>query len=160
MSYAYDLLVRHKARGAIIDTNLLLLLIVGACDLSAIGRGRLQKYTINDYNLMMRIFRLLDRIIITPNIMTETDNLARQDIVDKSRLANVVCNIFNKVSEIYRPSNSAVGSREYEKVGLTDTHLLTMASEHYLTITDDLPLYHILETLRREAININHIRVM
>jgi hypothetical protein len=157
-SYIGHLLSKHKSKGAVIDSNLLLLVVIGAYDIRSIGRGRTEKYTPNDYRLMLRVINFLERVIITPNIITEVDNLARQTALDKVRLARAIRNIWNKISEVYLPSETAISSAHYEKSGITDTHILAMASEYNLIITDDLPLYHWLETLRRDAVNINHIR--
>jgi hypothetical protein len=152
------MLSKYKTKGAVIDSTLLLLLILGNYDIRSVGRDRTQKYSANDHRLMVHITDYLDKIIITPNILTEVDNLSRQRGTDTARLANVVRSAWAKISEIYRPSEIAIGTREYEKVGLTDTHILAMASENHLIITDDLPLYHWLESSHRDAININHIR--
>jgi hypothetical protein len=133
------------------------LLILGDYDVGNVGRGRLQKFTPSDHNLMSMIAHYLNKIITTPNIMTEVDNLARQASPDKHRLVNAMRGRFGKI-EIYLTSDTAISLKIYESVGLTDTHILAMASDNHLIITDDLPLYHWLSSLQRDAININHIR--
>jgi hypothetical protein len=157
-SYIGYLLTKHRSNGAVIDSNLLVLVVIGAYDIERVGRGRTEKYTPNDYRLMLRVINSIERVIVTPNIITEVDNLARQTAIDKVRLAAAIRNLWEKISEVYLPSDPAISSHEYEKSGITDTHILSMASEYKLIITDDLPLYHRLETLRRDAVNINHIR--
>jgi len=157
-SYIGYLLSKHRSNGAVIDSNLLLLVVIGAYDIKSVGRGRTEKYTPDDFRLMLRVINTIDRVIVTPNIITEVDNLARQTAIDKVRLAGAIRNLWNKISEVYLPSGTAISSQEYEKSGITDAHILSMASEYKLIITDDLPLYHRLETLRRDAVNINHIR--
>ena len=120
----------------------------------------MQKYDVSDYRLMAQIVDFLSHIIVTPNILTEVDNLARQEARDAARFAAAVRSRWAKVSEVYKPSADAVRSHNYETVGLTDAHVLTLAAEKHLIITDDLPLYHRLTTARRAAININHIRTL
>ena len=89
-SYIRAMLSKYKAKGAVIDSTLLLLLILGNYDIRSVGRDRTQKYSANDHRLMVRITDYLDKIIITPNILTEVDNLSRQHGTDTARLANVV----------------------------------------------------------------------
>jgi hypothetical protein len=154
-----SLLAKHKARGTIIDTNLFLLLIVGTYDLRSIGRRRTATYTPSDFRLIAAMVDRLDRIVVTPNIMTEVDNLSRS-LPDKTRLTTAIRQICGKISEVYKPSIEAISSPIYQEVGLTDTHIMTMASERFLVVTDDFPLYYRLANLNRDAININHIRTL
>jgi len=154
-----SLLSKHKARGAIIDTNLLLLLVVGIYDPRSIGQRRTAAYTPSDFRLIEVVVDRLDKIVVTPNIMTEVDNLSRS-LRDKQRLALAIQHIYRKISEVYRPSGEAIASPVYQQIGLTDTHIMAMASEHFLVITDDFPLYHRISNLNRDVININHIRTL
>src|SRR5260221_2865851 len=84
ISYVLYLLGKYKST-TIIDTNLFILLIADTCDIRTVGRGRTEKFSAEDYKLMRAVFDCLDRIIITPNIMTEVDNLARHLPLDKGR---------------------------------------------------------------------------
>ena len=66
----------------IIDTNLLLLLLVGACDKNFLQScDCTRKYTGNDYDLLLKILRFFEsEIIITPHILAEFSNFFRRDI--------------------------------------------------------------------------------
>lgn len=154
-----SLLAKHKARGAVIDTNLLLLLIVGIYDPRSIGQRRTATYTPSDFRLIGAVVDRLDKIVVTPNIMTEVDNLSRS-LRDKERLTMAIRQIYQKISEIYKPSSDAIASPVFQHIGLTDTHIMTMASERFLVVTDDFPLYHRISNLNRDVININHIRTL
>lgn len=157
-SYAKTMLQKYRTLGAVIDTNLLLLNVLGSYDHNQIGRGRLSKYTNADYHLLSEVMDFLYKIVATPNIITEVDNLARQGSINQTRLAGVIRSIWPKISEVYTPSETALQSPEYGRISLTDTIILKSASEHYLVLTDDFTLYSWLQSQRRDAININHIR--
>ena len=51
-----------------------------------------------------------------------------------------------------------MGNSLYARFGLTDTITAELAAEH-LVITDDLPLWSLLTSIGRDAININHLRL-
>src|SRR2546423_13863692 len=77
--YPNNLFEKYKNKGILIDTNLLLLVAVGTYDVSRILTWkRTQKYTLDDYALMLRILGYFERRVTSPNILTEVDNLARQ----------------------------------------------------------------------------------
>lgn len=74
-----------EARGkykVILDANLLLLFLVGACDTAFIAQHKCtQKYTKDDYALLLNILRYFkSEIVITPHILAEVSDLSRRDI--------------------------------------------------------------------------------
>lgn len=71
---------RAQARGSLfIDTNLLLVLLIGALDLGHVERfKRTKPYTRNDDELLLAFIGEFERLITTPNILTEVSNLAGQ----------------------------------------------------------------------------------
>jgi hypothetical protein len=69
-----SMLSKYKTRGAVIDSTLMLLLVVGDYDIGSVGRDRTRKYTANDHRLVVRITESLDKIIGTLNTITEVDN--------------------------------------------------------------------------------------
>ena len=61
----------------IVDANLLLLWIVGLASPNYIHKHRrLQAYTVDDFELLWNILSRARKIILTPNTLTETSNLA------------------------------------------------------------------------------------
>jgi hypothetical protein len=63
----------------LLDANLLLLLVVGATDRSYIKRHkRLKAYTESDFDALQEIIQTMTGIVVTPNILTEVSNLAKQ----------------------------------------------------------------------------------
>lgn len=143
-----------------IDTNLLLLLVVGTASPALIPlHKRTHAYTIDDYRLLERILSLADHVVLTPGVLTETSNLMRQsghrrlnDIID------VYSDIVARTTEIYIAGRDAVQSPVFRRLGLTDAALLTLQSRDITLLTDDLDLYLASVSAGRKAINFSHER--
>ena len=61
---------------AILDTNLLLLFVVGTTNLSYIEKHkRLKSFSVEDFELLLRAISGADAILLYPNTLTETSNL-------------------------------------------------------------------------------------
>ena len=76
-SYAEILIDRFCSRGVLIDTNLLLLYVVGRYDDGIIRRGafsRLAAYSIDDYGLLVGLMSLFDKYVTTPHVLAEVSN--------------------------------------------------------------------------------------
>lgn len=66
----------------VLDTNLLLLLLIGSCDKNLLSRSACtQKYTSSDYDLLVTTLRFFNaEIVITPHILAEFSDFSRRDI--------------------------------------------------------------------------------
>lgn len=72
-----DLLHRYKRRGALLDSNLLLLLLVGLMDVRAICRfEHTKEYSVEDYERLRCVAEEFDRMVTLPHVLTEVSNLA------------------------------------------------------------------------------------
>jgi len=156
---AFALIEKHRETGVFFDTNLMLVLIVGAYDPTRLENfKRTMAYTMKEYLLLDEMLKRSRRRLTTPNIMTEVDNLSRQ-LSEKEhgtvseQLKALLANMF----EIYHESSLFIGGDAHKKFGLTDALLLKL-SERHLIITADFPLARRLETLGRDVINFNHLR--
>ena len=69
-------------RKLILDTNLLLLLLIGACDKNFLQSCNCtRKYTGDGYDLLLKILRFFEsEIIITPHVLAEFSNFFMRDI--------------------------------------------------------------------------------
>lgn len=99
-----------------LDTNLLLLWIIGSIAPEQIGRHkRLKTFNEDDFKLLAR---LLDRkqVVVTPNAMTELSNLARQGTFGRlaDEISNAISMFATSHGEVYVASNAAVIARRYQ----------------------------------------------
>jgi hypothetical protein len=127
----------------ILDTNLLILLVVGLASPDYVARHkRLSDYTTNDFDLLTSILSRVARIVVTPNILTETSNLAVQiPEPARSHIAATFGILVNAVNERYMPSRRAVGRPDFARFGLSDAVILEMVEEDATLLTADQGLY-------------------
>ncbi|MDE2787696.1 MAG: hypothetical protein OXL37_13670 [Chloroflexota bacterium] len=129
--------------GYFLDSNLLVLLVVGSVDVAIIPRHRrLQDYTAVDFETLRAILDLGRRIFVTPNTLTEASNLLRQHgEPERSRLMAQLRYLIGQTEEIVITSARASTNPEFQRLGLTDAALLETVSEETPLITVDLNLY-------------------
>jgi hypothetical protein len=160
MEYIVELLARYRSKGLLIDTNLLLLYIIGIYDQDRIPKfKRTMTFTIDEFLLLSTVFDSFDKIITTPSILTEVSNLSGQ-------LPNKLHSYFYSefairipiLEERYTYSGTISASDHFNKFGLTDSGIVDVAKDNYLVLTDDLKLFGYLQNLGIDAINFNHIR--
>lgn len=142
----------------LLDANLLVLLIVGLTSPDYISRHkRLRAFTIEDFELLRELLNSAQRIIVTPNIVTETSNLASQiSEPARGRVLTVLRALLAGVIEVYVPSQSAAAGGAYLRLGISDAATLAVTMDDLTILTTDLDLY--LESMRagRAAINFVH----
>ena len=144
----------------LIDTNLLLVLIVGAYDRGQMERfKRTRAYTSDDFDLLTRFVACFGELVVTPNVLTEVSNLAGQlsEPVRSGVLASIGL-LAMQVAERYFPSGDAAREPEFTRLGLADVSVLLAARENVAVVTDDLPLYLRLSALDLHVVNFNHLR--
>ena len=146
----------------ILDANLLLLLVVGSADRSFIAKHkRLRSYTDEDFDLLLLLLSRVNGIIVTPNTLTETSNLAGY-ISDPAR--TVIYQMFRAIvqapatAELSVESKLAVSGAEFVRLGLTDSVLLHLATGSHTLLTADVDLYLAATTRGLKAENFNHFR--
>ena len=117
---------------ALLDTNLLVLLIVGSASRSYIARHtRLDSYTDDDFDLLVELVGSFSDIIVLPHIWTEADYLVRsgglrhpatQQVLEKLRI------LIASITEF--PVSSAAGAvrEEFAQLGLADSVMLHLSA--------------------------------
>jgi hypothetical protein len=77
--YAFGLIGRYRSRGLLVDANILLLHFVGCFDRTLIARfKRTERYSVNDFDVLQSTLARFDRVVTTPNILTEVNSLSNQ----------------------------------------------------------------------------------
>ena len=155
-------LARNRNKGALIDTNLLLLLFVGAVRRELVGSfKRVNKFAVEDYDTLFSVVNYFGKVFTTPNILTEVSNFAGQlSGADRDDCFENFAKTLTRLEEMYIPSKSVAESESFRKFGITDAGIAQFADKRHLIITDDLPLYHFLTTSGYEALNFYHLAPM
>jgi len=160
MDYFSELIRRYKTKGLLIDTNLLLLYFVGMYDQDRIPRfKRTMAFTTDEFVLLATIFKEFDKIITTPNILTEVSNLSGQLPGNlRSYFYSDFATRIPTLQEQYTTSTTISTSTHFNTFGLTDAGIVETVKGNYLVLTADLDLFGLLQNLGVDAINFNHIR--
>jgi rRNA-processing protein FCF1 len=158
--------MKRRPRGSsrkkklLVDTNILLLYVVGSLSLDRIARHkRTDTFTIEDYRLLDRLLRESGGIVVTPNILTEVSNLlGHTDEKTRGSLLILLRSLVRISEEHYVRSLEAVEAAEFSRLGLADASILSSPTEDLTVLTDDLHLYLALQRRGVEVINFNHLR--
>ena len=116
-----ELLRRHRKNGILIDSNLLLLYLIGNTNRNRISSfKRTQKYTSRDFDLISRTLAQFEKVITTPHILTEVSNLARPLGAEQRVLTANFSHWIEVAQERFEASREVAGHGVFSRLGLTD----------------------------------------
>ena len=114
----------------LIDSNLLLLLVVGWASRDYIGKHkRLSQYGKMDFDTLIRIIKGFDEVVVVAHALTETSNLichVREPL--KSILMDKMRMFVRETREAGVASLEGVDQPEFNALGLTDAVLLALSA--------------------------------
>jgi hypothetical protein len=158
--YAKRLVFKHRGDRVLLDSNLMLLWFIGLFRRELIGNfKRVSMFSVEDFDLLLRILRNFKSAVTTPNILTEVSNLSGS-LTDqlKSNYFASFANSVELLQEEYVPSSQAAISPLFRRLGLTDAAIVMAALRPMLVVTTDFELFYHLQALGLDAINFNHER--
>lgn len=144
----------------LVDSNLLVLYVIGSVNIARVAQfKRTSKYIPADYSLLTAIMREFAEIYAVPQVMTEVSNLTDLHGVEKAAARETLKRLIHSVVEPEVSSVTASVNLLFRELGLTDAAIAEIALAHDCTVlTDDLPLYLWLTTMKISAINFTHVR--
>lgn len=114
-----------------VDTNLLVLLVVGSAGRELIERHRrLQDYTVDHFDVLVELIGRFSDLIFIPHILAEASSLVQQ--IGEPALGRVRATFRTQVEtslEVPVPSRIAAGRTEFGWLGLTDAAILHLCSD-------------------------------
>lgn len=153
---------RSQTRHLLIDTNLLLLFVVGFSQPYLIERHkRTRHFTAEDYKLLCGVLSQFRTLVTTPNVLTEVSNLLDQaGGPTPQKLQELLASVIGKLEEHHFASRDCCRLEEFRRLGLADSSILRLAQDRgdLAVLTDDLHLYLALQKRGLEAVNFNHLR--
>lgn len=163
-SDTHSLIARYRSRGLVVDTNILMLLLVGG-----LSTGRIEtfkrtrdRFEEDDYWLLSDLLNQFTRLVATPNVLAETSNLLRQLPRNEAEQAHqLLAGLVAQVDEQYMETLSLCRgdyAGAFLVAGVTDTGIIRLSRRGFLVLTDDLPLYSWLCRFGVDCLNFNHIR--
>lgn len=126
----------------LIDTNALVLLIVGIIDPRQIKtHKRLSIYEEEDFYKLWLVLDGLDQLVVLPNVWTEVDNLLNTFSRNlKGQYIFAVTETIKETTEKYIKTIKATEQYTFFDLGITDSLLLHYAKKCDLLITSDSKL--------------------
>ena len=147
--------------GYFLDSNLLVLLVVGSESRGLISRHRrLEHYSAEDYDILLELLEDADRLFVTPNTLTEASNLLRQrGLPERNLLMRRLQYLIHGSQEIVVASVDASSNAKFVGLGLTDAALVEAVTADTPLLTVDFDLYlAALESGEERAVNFTHYR--
>lgn len=158
--YLRLLIKKYRQKGLLIDTNLLILLIMGNYDVALIEKNkRTEKYSKEDYLVLRKFSDSFNRIITTPNILTGVSNLSpnfNKDI--NKKYFDEFSAFIQRAVEKYIKTLNLKTEEYFNPYGVSDSIIINLCKRGYLLITDDLKLFNFINAQKYEVLNFNHIR--
>lgn len=146
-------------KSELIDSNTLVLYLVGNLDPNRLGQRRLEKFDIDDLRRLTDILWEYQRHVTLPNILTEVSNMlgsGSQELVRGGAAALADYCYF--AEEVYEASRGVVGYPEYARLGLTDTAIFKLCDQNVTVLTIDHELHGRLTSQGVPAINLLHLK--
>lgn len=120
---------RHRRRGLLLDSNLLLLYVIGRTDRRLVRSfKRTQGFTDADVRLLFGLATFFDTLVTTPHVLTEINGLT--NVLTEARKPNVRARLALDVptwDERHVPASSLTGTAAFMGLGLTDAALAALA---------------------------------
>lgn len=144
----------------VVDSNLLLLLILGSFDENLIGTfKRLAMFTLDDFHALQHLVSKFRTIRVTPHILTEVSNLANSLPEREKRSWSEYFRkwITNELQEQQFAAVQLVKSESFLLFGITDAALAESSRDVFI-VTVDNRLASYLQSQELRVLNFNHLR--
>ena len=148
-------------KSVIVDTNVLVLLIVGQAAPEKIGsHRRLRAFDEADFRNLSKLLSQFGKHITVPNVLTEASNLIGSG---DQEIAPGCCEALGvygcKTAETYIESKQVICSEDYLELGLADAAVISAAMRSRSeVITTDRKLFGTLESHGARTHNLFHFK--
>jgi rRNA-processing protein FCF1 len=146
--------------GLLVDTNLLVLFVVGKVNRNRIEAfKRTCQYSKTDYDLLVRVLSKFERIYTVAHVLAEVSDLTDLRGAEKSHARHVLKETISLLYEPEMSSARAAEDRLYHDLGLADAAIGAVTRAHNCAVlTDDLDLYLRLSLDGIPVLNFTHLR--
>ena len=153
---------KHLGKGVFVDTNLLVLLLVGLVNPKRIQNfKRTQDFTLDDFHLLLKLLDLFGApLITTPHVLSQVSDLTDLSGKERALVRALFKSTIKEIDEQYDPASVLVQNPTFERFGLGDASIAAVCKRNVLVLTADLQLQVALELLGLDALNFNHVRAL
>ncbi len=148
--------MRGLIEKALLDTNLLLLLLVSRVDpLLVLQFKRVRMFKMEDIEILRGLLLPFRGFVTTPHVLAETSNFVHQAPPQwRSALIEELHRYVEEEVEIFTPANELIQGREFSLLGLTDAAIFTL-SRRAVVVTADFQLAGRIESAGGSVLNFN-----
>jgi predicted nucleic acid-binding protein len=164
-----ELAAQHRETGVLVDAAPLVLWIAGAVDRNLIARHKrlATRYGIEHYDALRLVISRFSRVIVTPHVLTEAIDLARQTGQrEQEQLTEAFAQVVSgagesqKVSETYVPASVLCQRPDFVILGIADTAIIEVARDRgALVLTDDSALLARLDQQKLSSLSILRLEI-
>jgi predicted nucleic acid-binding protein len=146
--------------GLLVDTNLLVLFVIGTVNLDRIETfKRTRKYIKSDYDLLVRVLAKFNPLYSVAHVLAEVSNLTHLTGSERQHARLVLKETISSLNEAEMSSERAAEDRFYQDLGLVDAAIGAVARNHKCTVlTDDFDLYLRLSRDNVHVLNFAYLR--
>lgn len=155
--YLFTLFTKYKKKGILVDTNILLLYLVGSLDINMIKDfSRTEVFDEKDFDLVSKFIDKFDVKITTPHILTEASDL----MGNRNGFQYLLKTFINLAEEKFISSLNVSLSESFLKFGVADSAILETSKGSHLIFTDDRPLFGYLINKGIDAVSLDQVRMI
>jgi hypothetical protein len=145
----------------ILDTNSLLLFLVGSASPAYIEKhSRTDKFSQNNFVLLVEIIETFDFAFTIPQVLAETSNLLSKPGGNYNTMSSNIWSVYedfvNITEEMTINSASILNDVAFRRLGLTDAILTAISDGNHQVLTSDAGLYNEIVSRGYQAINLWH----
>jgi hypothetical protein len=156
---ALGLMNKHRSKGALVDTNLLVLLLEGSVNKRRILEfKRTQSFMIEDFDLLSRLVDWFGKLVTTPHVLSQVSDLTDLAGEEFWTVRGKFASLVELMDESYDECRTLVSHPLFSRLGLTDAAIATVCSRGILVLTTDVKLELALQQRGADALNFNHLR--
>jgi hypothetical protein len=158
MTFEEQIFGRHVGKKLILDSNLLLLLLIGDFEPALIKNfKRTARYSLDHHEALVQFLGSFSGVLTTPHILTEVGNLANSlPEWQKTAWGEYFSLQIAHIEEIYRASSDLAQDPGFPAYGLTDI-AMGMIANQALVLTDDRRFAGYLRSLSRDVLDFNDL---
>ncbi len=149
-------------RDVLLDSNLLVVLIIGLVQPLLLGTGRVSQYDLSDLRLLKLIANKSRKLITTPFVIAEVNSLLQMNSSHYVRRCRAMLGeLLVRFEEQHIPSHRLLTSepRLANEFGVTDMSILEVAKRGTIILTEDRPLAALLRNKGLEVLDLDTLRI-
>ena len=154
------LLGRYRGRGVLLDSNVLVVYVVGRADRRLVRRLAATKdFDGKDAAFLSAIVASVGGLVATPHVLAEVNGLLNVGGLGQLRygVLGAFAEVLREVDEVYQPGAETPNDPAFRHLGLTDTAVLALAAKGPLVVSKDGGLCNELWSRGAEALYYNRM---